>query len=83
MYEYMYNNICYPAVSGDEQLSSEDMLDLLSESADETPITENEVANTTDMDPLGGIKQEIPDGQPCAEVEDLKEDVGEKGTCYL
>ena len=54
---------------GDEQQSSEDMLDVLSESADEMVENEVHVSHTSDVDSPGGTKEESHHGQPSAEVE--------------
>ena len=71
--DYLYLTV------GDEQPSSEDMLDVLSESADEVPVVDNETIQTSDVDSVGDTKQEALDSQPCSDVPELKPDDCIKG----
>ena len=66
-------------VIGDEQPSSEDVLD---ESADEVPVGDNEVAHlhVSDMD-SPGYDAHDSHGQVSVEAEDLKRDSGNEGAC--
>ena len=62
---------------GDEQQSSEDVL---SESADEIPMVDNEAAHVSDVDSPGDNTHESLE-QLCAEAENFKQDSSNKGTC--
>ena len=77
-----HNNLLVHAhvhVIGDEQPSSEDVLD---ESADEVPVGDNEAAHlhVSDVD-SPGYDAHDSHGQLSAEAEDLKQDSGNKGAC--
>ena len=67
----------------DEQHSSEDVLDIQSESADEVPMVENEKSQPSDVDSLGDAKYESHDRQLCAETEALQQDSCSKDTICL
>ena len=67
----------------DEQHSSEDVLDIQSESADEVPMVENEKSQPSDVDSLGDAKYESHDRQLCAETEALQQDSCSKDTIYI
>ena len=69
--------MCFIIIVGDEQPSSEDVL---SESADETPVADSETAHVhvSDVDSPGHNVHESHE-QVCAEAETLKQD-SSKGT---
>ena len=55
------------------------MLDVLSDSTDDVPVTADEVTHTSDVNSNGENKQETNDGQVCTNAEDLKQGVLGKG----
>ena len=63
---------------GDDQPSSEDMLDVLSDSTDEIPVGVEEAAHSSEVNSNGENKQETHDEHVCCEVHDLKQDVYSK-----